>query len=255
MFFHSRWPIFHEDNHLLVLYKPAGLIMQRDHKNKASLLDLAKLWIKERKAKPGNVFIGMVHRLDAPVAGVVVLARTSKAAARLSDQFRRGTIEKQYLAVVAGRPPKTEDRLENLMARSGRLSTIASRPAPGVKSASLSYRLLHSSEDKSLLAVVLETGRRHQIRLQMSHIGCPILGDVNYGAPTAMAHGRIALMARGIAFDHPTLKTRMRFEAPLPLGWPWASEEREDMGIRPHWTIEEYAKDGLLLPAVAGQNS
>lgn len=252
MFFHSRWPIFHEDNHLLVLYKPAGLVMQRDYKNKANLLDLARLWIKERKAKPGNVFMGMVHRLDAPVAGVVVLARTSKAAARLSDQFRRGSIEKQYLAVVAGRPPKTEDRLENLMARSGRLSRIASRPAPGVQEAALRYRLLNRLEDRSLLVVTLETGRRHQIRLQLSHLGCPILGDVHYGAASAMAHGRIALLAREIAFDHPTLKTRLRFEAPLPLGWPWPAEEKEEIESRPHWTIEEYVGDGLVMPVAAG---
>ena len=249
MFFHHRWPIFHEDNHLLVLYKPAGLIMQRDHKNKANLLDLARLWIKERMAKPGNVYVGMVHRLDAPVAGVVVLARTSKAASRLSDQFRRGRIEKQYLAVVEGRPPGEAARVENFMVRSGRFSRIAPRPAPGVQKAALRYKVLKSLEDKSLLAVILETGRRHQIRLQLSHLGCPILGDVHYGAASAMAHGRIALMARGIAFDHPTLKTRLRLESPLPLGWPWPLEEKEDMGSRPLWTIEEYAEDGLVLPA------
>jgi 23S rRNA pseudouridine1911/1915/1917 synthase len=252
MFFHRRWPIFYEDNHLLVLYKPAGLIMQRDHKNKANLLDLARLWIKERKAKPGNVFIGMVHRLDAPVAGVVVLARTSKAAARLSDQFRRSSIEKQYLAVVEGRPPREADRLENFMVRSGRHSRIASGPAPGVQAAALRYRTLQSMEEKSLLAVALETGRRHQIRLQLSHLGCPILGDVHYGAASALAHGRIALMAREIVFDHPTLKTRLRLESPLPLGWPWPAEEKEDIGTQPLWTIEEYAQAGLVLPLAAG---
>jgi 23S rRNA pseudouridine1911/1915/1917 synthase len=252
VFFHHRWPIFYEDNHLLVLYKPAGLIMQRDHKNKANFLDLARLWIKERKGKPGNVYIGMVHRLDAPVAGVVVLARTSKAAARLSDQFRRGSIEKQYLAVVEGRPPKEADRLENLMVRSGRLSSIAPRPAPGVQQAALRYHLVHTLEDKSLLAVTLETGRRHQIRLQLSNLGCPILGDVNYGAASAMAHGRIALLAREIAFDHPILKTRLRLESPLPLGWPWPAEEKEDMETQPLWTIEEYVQAGLGLPLTAG---
>jgi 23S rRNA pseudouridine1911/1915/1917 synthase len=252
MFFHHHWPIFYEDNHLLVLYKPAGLIMQRDHKNKANLLDLARLWIKERKAKPGNVFIGMVHRLDAPVAGVVVLTRTSKAAARLSDQFRTGGIEKQYLAVVQGRPPKAADRLENLVSRSGRYSRIVSRQAPGVQTAALRYRQIGSLEDRSLMAVTLETGRRHQIRVQLSHLGCPILGDVHYGAASAMAHGRIALLARQIAFDHPTRKTRLRFESPLPRGWPWFSEEEENKGPRPLWTIEEYAETGLVLPVATG---
>jgi 23S rRNA pseudouridine1911/1915/1917 synthase len=255
MFFHDCWPIFYEDNHLLVLYKPAGLVMQRDHKNKANLLDLSRLWIKERKAKPGNVFIGMVHRLDAPVAGVVVLARTSKAAGRLSDQFRRSGIEKQYLAVVEGRPPREADRLENFMVRSGRFSRIEHRPAPGIQAAALRYRLLDSLEDRSILAVTLETGRRHQIRLQLSHLGCPILGDVHYGAASAMANGRIALLAREIAFDHPTLKTRLRFESPLPLGWPWPAKVEEDAASRPHWTIEEYIRDGLVLPAAAIQTN
>jgi len=248
MFFHDRWPIFYEDNHLLVLYKPAGLVMQRDHKNKANLLDLARLWIKEQKAKPGNVFIGMVHRLDAPVAGVVVLARTSKAASRLSDQFRRGTVEKQYMAVVEGRPPKAADRLENFMERVGRFSRIASRPAPGVQAAALRYRVVESLKDKSLLAVTLETGRRHQIRLQLSHLGCPILGDVHYGAASAMANGRIALLARAIAIDHPTRQSRLRFESPFPRGWPWPVEEKEAFEILQLWTIEEYVRHGLVLP-------
>jgi 23S rRNA pseudouridine1911/1915/1917 synthase len=248
MFFHKRWSIFYEDNHLLVLYKPAGLVMQRDYKKKANLVDLARLWVKEQKGKPGNVFIGMVHRLDAPVAGVVVLARTSKAAARLSDQFRRGTIEKHYLAVVEGRPPKAQDRLENLMVRSGRFSRIVPLPAPGVQAAALRYRLIGSLEDRSLLAVTLETGRRHQIRLQLSHLGCPILGDVHYGAAAAMANGRIALLARGLALDHPTRKTRLHFASPLPQGWPWPAEEKEEIDTRPLWTIEEYVRAGLLLP-------
>ncbi len=238
---------------MLVVYKPAGLIMQRDYKNKPNLLDLARLWVKERKAKPGNVFIGMVHRLDAPVAGVVVLTRTSKAAARLSDQFRTGRIEKQYLAVVEGRPPKTADRLENLVSRSGRYSRIVSRQTPGVRTAALRYRQIGSLEDRCLLAVTLETGRRHQIRVQLSHLGCPIIGDVHYGAASALAHGRIALLAREIAFDHPTRKTRLRFASPLPLGWPWPSEKKEEIESRPHWTLEEYVGDGLVLPVAAGR--
>jgi 23S rRNA pseudouridine1911/1915/1917 synthase len=249
MFFHNRWPIFYKDNHLLMLYKPAGLVMQRGHQKKANLVDLARLWVKEQKAKPGNVFIGMVHRLDAPVAGMVVLARTSKAAARLSDQIRRGTIEKHYLAVVEGRPPKAEDRLENLLARSGRFSRIVPLPGPGVQAATLRYRLIGSLEDKSLLAVTLETGRRHQIRMQLSHLGCPILGDVHYGATAAMANGRIALLARGLALDHPTRKTRLHFESPLPQGWPWPGEEKAEIRSRPLWTIEEYVGAGLVLPA------
>jgi len=250
MFYHERWPVFYEDNHLLVLYKPAGLIMQRDHRNKANLLDLAKLWIKERYAKPGNVFAGMVHRLDGPVAGIVVVARTSKAAARLSDQFRRGCIEKQYLAVVSGQPPRDADRLENFMLRAGRLSRIAVQEAPGAQKAILQYHLRANLNNFSLLAVSLETGRRHQIRLQLSNIGCPIVGDVNYGAPEAMAHGRIALLAYQLSFDHPTRPTRLQFETPVPQGWPRLGEVNGKVENRPLWTIEEYEQSGLVLPCV-----
>ncbi len=248
MFFHESWPVFYEDNHLLVLYKPAGLIMQRDYKNKANLLDLTRLWIKARYAKPGNVFAGMVHRLDGPVAGVVVVARTSKAASRLSDQFRHGRVEKQYLAVVEGKPPKDADRLENFMVRDGRLSRIANQEAPGAQKAVLHYCSRADLENRSLLGITLETGRRHQIRLQLSHIGCPIVGDTRYGAPAAMAHGRIALLGRRLCFDHPTRPARMQFETPVPQGWPWPEEAQSDDGIRPLWTIEEYERAGLVLP-------
>lgn len=256
MFFHDRWPVFYEDNHLLVLYKPAGLIMQRDYKNKANLLDLVKSWIKECYGKPGNVFAGMVHRLDGPVAGVVVVARTSKAASRLSDQFRRGGVEKQYLAVVEGRPPKPADRLENLVLRAGRLSRIAAPETSGAQRAVLNYHLRDDREDRSWLEINLETGRRHQIRLQLSHIGCPIVGDVNYGASAGMAHGRIALLAHRLSFEHPTRGIRLRFESPLPRGWPMpgAVEGPDEAGNkRPFWTIEEYEQEGLVLPVAAGR--
>jgi 23S rRNA pseudouridine1911/1915/1917 synthase len=255
LFYHERWPVFYEDNHLLVLYKPAGLIMQRDHKNKANLLDLAKFWIKQRYAKPGNVFVGMVHRLDGPVAGIVVVARTSKAAARLSDQFRRRRIDKQYLAVVAGRPPKESDRLENSMLRHGRLSKIAAQGAPGAQTAVLQYHLRANIKAFSLLEVTLETGRRHQIRLQLSNLGCPIVGDVNYGAPEALAHGRIALLACRLCFDHPTRPARLQFETPVPQGWPWPVEADGGAEDRPLWTIEEYEHAGLVLPSLGLQPS
>ncbi len=250
IFYHERWPLFYEDNHLLVVYKPAGLIMQRDHKNKANLLDLAKLWIKARHDKPGNVFAGMVHRLDGPVAGVVVMARTSKAASRLSEQFRRGTIDKQYLAVVEGRPPKEAARLHNYMARAGRLSRIAAPDTPGCQSAVLRYRLLAGLEKRSLLEITLETGRRHQIRLQLANLGCSIAGDVNYGAFQAMPQGRIALLAHRVSLDHPVRGERLHFETPLPQGWPWP-QAREDLQNRPLWTIEAYEKAGLMLPLTA----
>jgi 23S rRNA pseudouridine1911/1915/1917 synthase len=248
--YHPHWPVFYQDNHLLVLYKPAGLVMQRDHKSKISLLELAKAWIKMRYHKPGRVFAGLVHRLDAAVAGVVVLARTSKAASRLSAQFRDGGVEKIYLAVVIGAPPKDEDRLTHHLVRVGRLSKPAGIPSDGSRIASLRYRFQARQERQSLLTVVLETGRRHQIRAQLSAIGCPIQGDVHYGAPDAMAHGRIALLARNLGFNHPIRGTRLQFTSPVPKGWPWPDVEFEEN--KPHWTMEEFLDDGMALPDLKG---
>ena len=247
MFYHARWPIFFEDNHLLVLYKPAGLMMQRDFKNKANLLDMARQWIKVRYGKPGNVFIGMVHRLDGPVAGLVVLARTSKAASRLSAQFRAKTVTKQYLAVVEGRPPEQEQRVANYLVRQGRLSRIVPDMSRNSQEAVLTYRLAERLEKKALLQITLESGRRHQIRAQLAHLGCPIAGDINYGAVQAMPYGRIALLAYRLAFDHPIRRERQEFETPLPQGWPWPQpKEQKDS---PWWSIEAFEADGLILPA------
>lgn len=247
-FFHARWPVFYEDNHLLVLYKPAGLIMQRGNAAKPNLVDLAKSWLKARYAKPGQVFVGMVHRLDAPVAGVLVLARTSKAAARLSAQFREGGITKTYLAVVQGRPLQDAARLEHRLVRNGRLSRIAPEESCEGQTAALGYRLIGCEGAKSLLEVRLETGRRHQIRAQLAAGGCPIWGDRAYGAEQALADGRIALLACKLALTHPTREIPLVFETPLPQGWPWPADPSE--AKRPLWTIEEYYRQGLVLPAV-----
>ena len=247
-FFHDRWPVFYEDNHLLVLYKPAGLIMQRDHKDKANLLDLAKLWIKTRYEKPGKAFAGLVHRLDGPVAGVVVIARTSKGASRLSAQIRKGTIEKRYLAVVEGVPPQSSDRLCHHLARRGRKSQVVSPGTDGSQAASLRYSQVATDEANSLLAITLETGRRHQIRVQLAAAGCAIIGDTQYGAARALPHGRIALLAHQLAFDHPTRGNRMQFESPLPTAWPWPSDQRPARA--PLWTMEEYFDQGLTLTGV-----
>lgn len=245
-FYHKRWPVFYEDNHLLVVYKPAGLIMQRGHKDKANLLDLAKGWIKTRYGKPGNAFAGLVQRLDGPVAGVVVLARTSKGASRLSAQIRAGTVEKSYLAVVQGRPPHDGGRIENDLVRDGRYSRIAEASDSKRQRASLVYRRIASRGKSSLLEIDLETGRRHQIRVQLADQGCPIFGDGAYGAAQPLAHGRIALLARRLSFHHPTRQQRMTFQSPIPEGWPWPDQEKP--GRRPLWTIEEFEADGLVLP-------
>lgn len=220
--------------------------MQRDHRGKANLVDLAKQWLKARYDKPGRVFVGLVHRLDAPVAGVLVLARTSKAAARLSEQFRQGVVRKTYLGVVSPRPAKPADRLTHCLVRRGRFSRIAPENSTGSQRASLSYRELAHHQGKTLLEIDLETGRRHQIRAQLAAIGSPILGDRSYGAAQALDHGRIALLAAKLSFNHPTRKISMDFKTPLPEGWPGPSDEAQD--DTPLWAIEEYVQAGLVLP-------
>lgn len=242
-FFHPRWPVFFEDNHLLVLYKPAGLIMQRGKETKFNLLDLAKLWIKTRYNKPGNVYLGMVHRLDGPVAGVTILARTSKAAARLSEQFRKGTIKKVYLAITHGKPKSASDRLVHFLVRRGRYSRISDTDLPGAQKSILSYERIDSYKGKSLLKISLETGRRHQIRCQLAAIGCPILGDRHYGSEKFLQDGRIALLARQIEFTHPTQQSHMLIQSPFPESWPWNT--CAEKYSQPFWTIEEFKMDGM----------
>ncbi len=245
-FFHPLWPVFYEDNHLLVVYKPSGLVVQRDHKNKANLLDMVKAWLKQRHGKPGNVFAGMVHRLDGPVAGVMVVARTSKAASRLSAQFRDGRVEKTYWAVVQGQPPGYEGRLEHRLMRHGRLSRVVPDRMDSGKKACLRYHQLARDKGRSLLEVGLETGRRHQIRVQLAAVGCPILGDLRYGAAEAMEYGRIALLARKLAFKHPTRGELMQFLSPLPGGWCWPVAVNATG--RPLWSIEQYRDSAAGLP-------
>ena len=159
-FYHPRWPVFFEDNHLLALFKPAGLLAQGDRSGAVCLLELAKGWLKERHAKPGRVFLGLVHRLDRPVAGVMLFARTSKAAARLSAQFRCGTIQKTYLAVVEGTPVQPDGNLYDHIERQGSSCRIVSNPTGRSREARLQYRLIESTGDRSLLQVAPETGRR-----------------------------------------------------------------------------------------------
>ncbi len=238
-FLHERWPVFHEDNHLLVLYKPAGLLAQGDETGAANLLDLAKAWIKQRHHKPGRVFLGLVQRLDRPVAGVMLFARTSKAAARLSAQLRTRQTRKVYLAVVEGRLPSDRGKLTNHIERQDRLSRIAPQPTSSSREARLSYQVLEAADDRSLVEVDLETGRKHQIRLQLAHLGCPIVGDVRYGARTALPARQIALLASGITLEHPTRREMMSFVCAFPTGWPWPAAIIPTNA--PLWNWEDYA--------------
>ncbi len=215
--------ILHEDNHLLAVVKPAGMLVQGDRTGDATLLDLARDYLRERYGKPGNVYVGLVHRLDRPVSGVVLLAKTSKAAARLSAQFRAGAVRKTYLAVVEGVPRPAEAEVVSWLAArrdaQGR-TPAADAPFPGAREARLGYRVRERAGGCALLEVRPQTGRRHQIRAQLAGRGHPILGDVKYGARW-LARGLVALHAWRLVVAHPIGGAEFAFEAPPPPGWPW----------------------------------
>ncbi|MBI5607918.1 MAG: RNA pseudouridine synthase [Deltaproteobacteria bacterium] len=216
--------ILYVDNHLLVVYKPAGLPVQADASGDIDLLTMAKHWIKREYAKPGEVFVGLVHRLDRPARGVVVLARTSKAAARLSEQFRNRTTVKRYEVVVLGQPEPPAAELRDQLQSDERGSRVVASGQP----ASLDYRTLDRRGDRSWLEVDLHSGRKHQIRVQLASRGWPVLGDLRYGAKEPLADQSIALLARRLEIDHPTRAERLSFAAPDPPGWPWQPNESRD---------------------------
>ncbi len=212
--------VLYEDNHVLVVSKPARLATMGVPEGEPSLLKAAKLWIKERYDKPGNVYLGIVSRLDAPVTGVVLLARTSKAASRLTQQFRSREVEKVYWAITEGCVEPREERLVHWVMAHGRhrRMLIVGPTIEGAKEAALSYQRLRMVGGNSLLEVRLETGRKHQIRIQLADRGHAILGDRKYGAHVKFPLG-IALHARRIAFQHPVRDERITIEAPLPEVW------------------------------------
>jgi 23S rRNA pseudouridine1911/1915/1917 synthase len=217
----SDFNVLFEDNHLLVINKPAGLPTMGTPDGVPTLLTVAKEYVKNRYQKPGNVYLGVVSRLDAPVTGVVLLARTSKAAARLTEQFRTHTVEKNYWAVVEGVLEPSEGSLVDWLGHDDRHRKmhIVGPTLQGAKEARLSYRRLGIIAKKdSWLEVELETGRKHQIRLQLSHHGYPIVGDRKYGSLQSFASG-IALHARRLVIAHPITAERLVFEAPVPNTW------------------------------------
>ena len=213
-----------EDNHLLVVDKPAGLLSQADLGGDLDILTLARAIIKERDAKPGNVYLGLVHRLDRPVAGVMVLGKTSKAAGRLSRQFRERAARKIYLAVVRGVPdPPAADLAHRLLReRERRITRVAAGGEDG-REARLGYRVLESRGGRSLVEITLGTGLQHQIRAQLAAIGHPIEGDRKYGAAEHLAGGpgAIALFARELGFEHPVQRSPLTVTAPPPPHFPW----------------------------------
>ena len=215
--------VLYEDNHLLVLNKLAGLPTMGTPGGAPTLLTLAKEYVKQKYQKPGNVYLGVVSRLDAPVTGVVLFARTSKAAARLTEQFRTRTVEKSYWALVEGTATPSSGTLTDWLTqdeRHRRMHVVDSN-RPGAKEARLSFHQIAGDSRFSLLEVALETGRKHQIRLQLAHHGQPIVGDRKYGSSLKFPAG-IALHARRLVIAHPVRGEPLEFVAPLPSYWPRA---------------------------------
>lgn len=215
--------VVYEDNHIIIINKASGEIVQGDKSGDTPLADLVKDYIKRKYNKPGNVFLGVVHRLDRPVSGLVVFARTSKALTRLNDMFRNGDIHKTYWAITRNRPPEEEATLTHWITRNTQQnkSYAADRERPNSKKAMLRYRLIGCTDNYHLLEVQLMTGRHHQIRCQLAHIGCPIKGDLKYGAQRSNPDGSICLHARRVEFVHPVTKQNVVAEAPLPTLPPW----------------------------------
>lgn len=209
------------DNHLIAVYKPAGILIQADNSKSKSLMDEVKSWIKNEFKKPGNVFLGLLHRLDRNVPGVVLFARTSKAASRLSKQFRDKTIKKIYHAIVEGKPEAEQDFLSHHLRKEKSLkTTVFKHPGKKTQNAELEYTIIESYSSSSFLEVALYTGRFHQIRAQLAFIGHPIIGDKKYGASTLLSDRQIALYAHRLIFEHPITKKEICIESPIPAYWP-----------------------------------
>jgi 23S rRNA pseudouridine1911/1915/1917 synthase len=212
--------ILYEDNHLLAVNKPSGLLTQPSPKAVDSLEVQAKAWVKKTKDKPGDVFLHAVHRLDKPVSGVVLFARTSKALSRMNEAMRSKNIIKVYHALITHELPKAQGTLVHHL-RHSRLRSVQANPEDhGARRALLSYRVIDNFKGTSLVEIILNTGRYHQIRAQFAALGCPILGDVRYGGEKWVYATGIALHHRRMEFMHPTLKTRVDIEAPYPSHWP-----------------------------------
>lgn len=219
--------VLYEDNHIIIVNKAPGEIVQGDKTGDTPLSETVKQWIKETHAKPGNVFLGVAHRLDRPVGGVVVFAKTSKALARLNEMFRLGNVHKTYWAITRGKPEKPEDTLTHWITTVERnnKSYASATPKDGAKESRLAYRTIAESDRYRLLEVNLMTGRKHQIRVQLSAIGCPVKGDLKYGDKRSNPDGSISLLARHIEFVHPVSKQKISLTAPVPDDALWQAAE------------------------------
>ncbi len=215
--------ILHEDNHVLVVLKPQNMPCCEDSSKDKDLFTLLKQMIKERDNKPGNVYLGLVHRLDRPTGGIMVFAKTSKAAERLSEQLRNGDFEKKYYAVLVGILPKKQQVLTNYLKKNpiNNMVYVCGQTVEGAKFAELEYKVIEEKANLSMTEITLHTGRTHQIRVQTSNLGYPIYGDMRYGGENAVK-GNLALFATSLSFTHPVTKERLVFkvEPPKHLS-PW----------------------------------
>ena len=219
--------VVYEDNHIIVVNKTSSEIVQGDKTGDTPLSEMVKQYLKEKYNKPGNVFIGVTHRLDRPVSGLVVFAKTSKALPRLNEMFRNGEVKKTYWAIVKECPKETEGELVHYLVRNEKQnkSYAYDKEVKNSKKAVLHYKLIGHSQNYYLLEVDLKTGRHHQIRCQLAKMGCPIKGDLKYGAPRSNPDGSICLHARKVRFIHPVSKELIELEAPLPEGNLWKGFE------------------------------
>jgi 23S rRNA pseudouridine1911/1915/1917 synthase len=217
--------VVYEDNHIIIVSKKSGEIVQGDKTGDEPLSEIVKKYIKEKYHKPGNVFLGVVHRLDRPVSGLVVFAKTSKALSRLNQMFRDSNVHKTYWAITKNVPKNPEGTLINWITRNEKQnkSYVYDKEVPHSKKAVLSYKLIGHTDNYSLLEIHLMTGRHHQIRCQLAHMGCPIKGDLKYGAPRSNPDGSISLLSRFVEFVHPVSKETIKATAPLPDDNLWQS--------------------------------
>ena len=218
--------VIYEDNHLIIVNKQSGEIVQGDKTGDTPLSDIVKDWLKKKHNKPGNVYLGVVHRLDRPVSGVVLFAKTSKALPRLNKMFAEHlNVHKTYWAIVQNRPQQDKGTLTHWLTRQEKTNTARAydREVPGSKKAVLDYEVIASSDRYHLLEINLHTGRHHQIRCQLAKIGCPIKGDLKYGAPRSNPDGSISLHARNLTFEHPVSHENISVTAPVPDDRLWTA--------------------------------
>lgn len=221
--------ILHEDNHLIVINKRVGDIIQGDKTGDKPLSDVVKEYLKDKYSKPGEVFLGVVHRLDRPTTGIVVFARTSKALTRLNELFKNRETQKTYWAVVKNRPPAAAGKLVHFLKRNEKNNTSKAhlKEVPDSKMASLDYRIIATLQNYFALEIDLHTGRHHQIRSQLSAIGSPIKGDLKYGFDRSNPDGGIHLHARRLSFVHPVSKESLTITAPVPEETIWQAVQME----------------------------